>query len=100
MIGRGDEEMEISYLFFVDETFLFCYLKKQFLLHLKCILLCFQDVSGLNINLDKTELVKLGDKGDECGLAKVLGCKATNLPINILGCLLVLGTRRRNFGNR
>lgn len=45
------------------------------ILNFRCVILCFQVVSGLNINLNKSELVKLADKGDKNRLATVLGCK-------------------------
>lgn len=45
------------------------------ILNLKCVFLCFQATFGLNINLNKSESVKLEDNGDENILATVLGCK-------------------------
>lgn len=55
------------------------------ILNLRCVPLCFQVVSGLNINLFKFELVKLGNRGDGNRLAEVFGCKSVQLPINYLG---------------
>lgn len=49
------------------------------------MLLCFQAVSGLKINLDKSELSRTGNNGDSSLFAKVLGCKAVNFPLKYLG---------------
>lgn len=45
----------------------------------------FKHSLDLNINLNKSELVRIGDKRDEVQLAKVMGCKAGSLPIKYLG---------------
>lgn len=55
------------------------------LLNLGCVLLCFQVISGLNVNLTKFELVTLEDGSDATRLAKVLGCKRVELPIKCSG---------------
>lgn len=59
------------------------------LLNLRCILLCFQAVSGLNINLTKTELVIFGE-GNNKELTDILGCKLANLPFKYLSSLVGL----------
>lgn len=64
------------------------------MLHLKCILLCFQLISGLKINLRKSELVRIGDRSDEKTLAGVLGCGMATLPIKYLG--LPLGAKYKD----
>lgn len=60
-------------------------------MNLRCILLCFQVISGLNINLQKSELVMLRSKGNGDQLANALGCKIVNLSIKYLG--LPLGAK-------
>lgn len=72
MVGKGDNKVEISHLFFVDDTLVFCQPHERMILNLKCVLLSFQAVYGLNIELNKSELVKL---------AAVLGCKRVKLSI-------------------
>lgn len=64
VIGRGDRRVEILHLFFADDTLIFCQLKERMMLHLRCILLCFQAVSGLDINLKKSELLRMRDNQD------------------------------------
>lgn len=45
------------------------------MLHLCCVLLCFQADSGPKINLNKSELVRICDRRDENELAEVFGCE-------------------------
>lgn len=51
-------------------------------------------MSGLSINLKKSELVMVGDKRDQEKLASVLGCKVVDFPIRYLG--LPLGARYKD----
>lgn len=50
-VGRGSSTLAVSRLLFADDTLIFCHPDLRNLLHLRCILLCFQGVSGLKINL-------------------------------------------------
>lgn len=77
--------VKVSHLFFADDALIFCELDISSLLHLRCILLCFQLVSCLGINMRKMEMVSIGDGRDELNLAGVLGCKVTTLPIKYHG---------------
>lgn len=90
-MGRGEERVRISHLFFVDDALIFCEPTVNAMLHLKCIILCFQMVSGLKINMRKTKLVRIGYRGEEESLALVLGRKTTTFPIKYLG--LPLGAK-------
>lgn len=78
---RDDNVVQVSHFFFADNTLIFCQPEVRNLIHLRCVLLCFQTVSGLNINLSKSELVRTGDIRDENYLANIMGCKAVKLPI-------------------
>lgn len=71
-VRRGDNKMEISHLFFADDTLLFSQPEKRGSLYLKSLLLCFQDVSSLNINLQKFELVRVGSNSDGDSFARIL----------------------------
>lgn len=50
----GDSTMKVSHLFFADDVLIFCEPDLSSLLHLRCILICFQLVFGLRINMKKT----------------------------------------------
>lgn len=55
-VGNREHTMDVSHIFFVDDTLIFCQQDLRNLLHLRCVLLCFQAVMGLKINLNKSEL--------------------------------------------
>jgi hypothetical protein len=48
---RHSEAMEVSHLLYADDTLLFCEPKVEQLRNLRCLLLCFEAISGLKINL-------------------------------------------------
>ena len=58
---------------------------------LRCILIWFQAVSGLRINLPKSSILPVGHVDNVQILAGVLGCKIESLPITYLG--LPLGAK-------
>lgn len=63
-MGITDRAEEIIHLFFADDIMFFCEPKKRALLNIRCILMGFQAVLGLSINLAKSELMRLGSIGD------------------------------------
>ena len=54
--GRGGEGVEISHLLFVDDTLLFYEASQEQLTCLCWLLMSFEALSGLKINLEKSEL--------------------------------------------
>lgn len=59
-----------------------------------CILIGFQAVSRLNINLVKSNVVKMGSKRDSNGLVRVLGSRIVSLESNVWGDPLELVSLR------
>jgi hypothetical protein len=56
--------------------------------HLRCLrvlLLCFEAVSGLKINLAKSVLVLVGNVNNVVELANILGCGISSLPLKYFG---------------
>ena len=49
------------------------------------ILICFEDVSGLNINLPKSAILGVAVDASSLHLAGILGCKVDSFPSNYLG---------------
>lgn len=66
---------------------IFCDADARQVAYLRCILTCFEVVSGLKINLTKSEIFQVGDECDIDSLAWILGCKIGSLPA-YLGLLL------------
>ena len=88
--GRNGEAVTISHLLFADDTLVFCSNSKDQMVCLILILLYFESLSGLKVNLDKSAILPEGDVQNIEQLACELGCKAGTLPSTYLG--LPLGT--------
>ena len=86
--------MEVSHLLFADDTLIFCEPKVEEICNLRCLLLCFEAVLGLKINLSKSVIVPIGEVEDVKGLSRILGCGVESLPLTYLG--LPLGAPCRN----
>ena len=56
--------------------------------HLRTLFLCFEAASRLKINLAKLEMVPVGIVENLDGLAGILGCGVSSLPLKYLGLLL------------
>ncbi|GMQ11710.1 hypothetical protein CsSME_00054222 [Camellia sinensis var. sinensis] len=53
--------------------------------NLRCVLLCFEAVLGLKVNLAKLELIPVGEVVQLSTLAAILGCKVSHLSVSYLG---------------
>jgi hypothetical protein len=89
--ARGSEQVHISHLLFADDTLVFSGASLDQVLAIDDLLICFELVSGLKINLAKSILVPVGEVSNVGPLAEVLGCEVGTLPIPYLG--LPLGSR-------
>ena len=94
--SRGGEGVKVSHLLFVDDTLVFCGASKEQLLYLSWILMWFEAMSGLRINLDKSELILMVCMENAEKLAAAIGCKVGSLPTMYLG--LPLGAPYRSAG--
>ncbi|RVX11281.1 LINE-1 reverse transcriptase-like [Vitis vinifera] len=83
--GGSRTSLNISHLFFVDDTIVFCEASKEQVSHLSWILFWFEAASGLRINLAKSEIIPVGDVEDILELAAELGGKVGSLPSHYLG---------------
>lgn len=76
--------LDTSHLLFADDTLICCGVDSNHLNHLRCLFLCFEAISGLKINLTKSELVSIGLINNIEGLARI-GCRVSSLPMKYLG---------------
>ena len=83
--------LTVSHLLFADDTLIFCEADLEQIFILCMILIWFEAVSSLKINLGKSELVPIGIVHNMHLLLVVLGCKQGYLPMKHLG--LPLGTK-------
>jgi hypothetical protein len=70
----------------VDDTLRFYRTDPEQLWYLPCVLICFEVVLGLKINLGKSELVLVANVLNVIELANLVGCKVSRLPMKYL-CL-------------
>ena len=83
--GRRDGGERVSHLLFADDTILFCDANEEQILHIRLLLLSFQVVIGLKVNVHKSEMVPIGKVVDVHVLAEILGCRVGTLPMSNLG---------------
>ena len=81
---RGGGEC-VTHLLFADDTILFCDADVEQILHIQLLLLSFQAVTGLKVNVHKSEMVPIGEVDDVHALAEILGCRVGELPMSYLG---------------
>ena len=85
VMGRSGERASVSHLLFVDDTFLFCEDNRNRLVFWKWVVICFEVVSDLKINLQKSEIIPVGGVEDVDRAATVFGYKEGNLLTTYLG---------------
>ena len=83
--GRRGREKCISHLLFADDTILFCDAEVEQILHVRLLLLGFQAMTGLKVNVAKSEIVPIGEVNNMQALAEFLGCRIGALPMTYLG---------------
>ncbi|XP_071719506.1 uncharacterized protein [Rutidosis leptorrhynchoides] len=85
-VGCGPNAQVVSHCFFADDALFVGEWNDGNAQNLLCILRCFQLVSGLRINMIKSNLLGVGINGVEVDrLAGNLGCRPDKLPFTFLG---------------
>ena len=81
--------VRISHMLFADDTILFCDASRDQLLSIRLVLSCFQAFTGLKVNVEKREIVPVGEVNNLDTLANILQCRVGSLSMKYLGMPLV-----------
>ena len=97
MVGRVVENVfHISCLQMI--LFFFCDADMEQILNVRMLLLCFQAVANLKVNVQKSEMVPLGEINNVHALTKILGCKIGTWPMSYSGMPLGASHNLLQFG--
>ena len=88
VLGRRGEEVQVSHLLFANDTLIFCEVKEEQLTYLCLLLMWFEPISGLRMNLEKSELIPIGRVENVEELAEEFSYKMGRLPSTYLGMSL------------
>jgi hypothetical protein len=83
--GQDSAAMVVLHMLFADDTLIFCKASCEHLHNLRCLLFCFEALSGLKINLSKSEIIPIGEVDDVESLARIIGCRVALLQMKYLG---------------
>ncbi|XP_028112807.1 uncharacterized protein LOC114310908 [Camellia sinensis] len=89
----------VSHLLYADDALIFYGAKVEQVGHLRCVLLCFEAVSGLRVSLRKSELIAVGKVDKLPVLAAILGCRVSVLPVSYLGLSLEASVKAKGVWN-
>ena len=59
--GRNRVDMNISHLLFADDTLVFCKGTEEQMVFLSWILLCFEALFGLRVNMENSAILSMGE---------------------------------------
>ncbi|XP_071709245.1 uncharacterized protein [Rutidosis leptorrhynchoides] len=91
----GKDKVVVSHLQYADDTIIFGKWNKVEVRNILKILKCFEDLSGLKINLNKSNVYGICTTNSElASLASWFNCKEGSFPFNYLG--LPIGAKIRN----
>jgi hypothetical protein len=76
----------LTHLQYADDTVIFMALDEQSIVFTKFLLYCFENMSGLKINYQKSEVLFVGgSEEDQTKVAGMLNCNIGHLPMKYLG---------------
>ena len=81
--GRTDG-LCVSHLLYANDTIIFCEAEPEQILYIRMVLTFFGAITGLRVNMNKSEMVLVGEVLDLPRLATLLSCKIRSTPLNYL----------------
>ncbi|XP_026399269.1 uncharacterized protein LOC113295133 [Papaver somniferum] len=94
----GFQVKVVSHLQFADDTVVFVDASTEEVRRLLVILVVFEILTGLRLNLEKGTMISVGADEKVNDLAMELGCKVESIPITYLG-IPIGSNRRSNLGS-
>lgn len=94
---KNFDEILVSHFLFVNDTLIFYEANLDHFRDLLCLFLCFEVTSVLKINISKSKLVPVGAVDNIGGLARILGCRVSSLPMKYL--VITLGALYKTKSN-
>jgi hypothetical protein len=83
----------LTHLQYADDTIVFLNMDDQSIIHTKFLLYCFENMSGLKINYQKSEVFALGCSEEEViRVAQMLNCNTGQLPLKYWECWSIIDT--------
>ncbi|RVX12865.1 LINE-1 retrotransposable element ORF2 protein [Vitis vinifera] len=96
----GRNRIRVSHLQFADDTIFFSSTREEDMMTLKNVLLVFEHISGLKVNLDKSNIYGINlEQNHLSRLAEMLDCKAFGWPMLYLGLPLGGNPKACGFWN-
>ena len=83
--GRGSTGMEITHLLFADDTLVFYEPSLDQVSYMSWLLMWFEAMLKLKVNLDKSEIISMGRVENVEDLTLKFGCKVSTLPSSYFG---------------
>jgi hypothetical protein len=84
-VGQAEEAgVCVSHLLYANDTILFCDADLEQLLYIRMALTCFEAVTSLRVNMNKSEMVPIGEVDGIAELAALLSCHIGSLPLQYL----------------
>jgi hypothetical protein len=79
----------ITHLQYADDTIILLAFEEQSILYTKFLLNCFEDMSGLKVNYQKSEVMVVGGTEEEQNsIASMFNCNIGSLPMKYLGVMI------------
>ncbi|GKC78488.1 kinase-like domain, beta-lactamase/transpeptidase-like protein [Tanacetum coccineum] len=94
-VNIGSNREVVSHLQYADDTIFIGEWNKENTISLMCILECFEEVSGLRINFNKSKLYGIGVNDDEViEMSRWMKCGIREFPFTCLGLPIMENMRR------
>ncbi|CAN0871761.1 LINE-1 retrotransposable element ORF2 protein [Linum grandiflorum] len=84
---------EVTHIFYADDAMLFCDAEESQVRILLATLVCFENITGLRVNVHKSLMFVVGEVDDAEFFAEIFGCEVGHFPASYLG--LPLGAKAK-----